>query len=225
MDPPRIHHDVKPDNIVLEDAGERLHIIDYGFMEHATEDLLRSSCKQQGTPGYVPLEAVRRLPYTTSTAYDVYSLGATVMALATGWESESLFDLLTQIIQQKLTIPDSPEFKVNIGDAERTFTLDETFNAEFKNEFGETAHMWQKIPDPIMTWRAYFPISHESGKMYTIEWWLRLLAAILEEGRLLFPFFKQFFDKHKDLLGTMLDSKPENRPTPDQLLKRSEFLT
>ena len=79
-----VHCDIKPNNILMDDAG-RVRVIDFG-----------QSCKIgttkeriQGTPDYIAPEQVNRQPVTVQT--DVYNLGATLYWALTGINSPTLY--------------------------------------------------------------------------------------------------------------------------------------
>lgn len=72
-----VHADIKPNNIMVDDAGQ-VKLIDFG-----------QSCKNgtvkeriQGTPDYIAPEQVQRRPITYKT--DLFNLGATMYWLLTG---------------------------------------------------------------------------------------------------------------------------------------------
>ncbi len=83
QDPPIIHRDLTPDNLVLKDDG-RITLIDFGaaneFVGTATGTLV-------GKQSYIAPEQFRG---KASTASDLYALGATVYFLLTGEDPEAL---------------------------------------------------------------------------------------------------------------------------------------
>ncbi|MCX4982461.1 protein kinase [Streptomyces sp. NBC_00572] len=72
-----VHRDIKPSNILLPEDGPR--VIDFGISQSADLTRTRSAL---GTLGFVAPEQARGEP--TTTASDVFSLGATLFHLATG---------------------------------------------------------------------------------------------------------------------------------------------
>ena len=75
-DPPVVHGDVKPANVILTSSG-RIVLVDFGLSSTPTDDLRRA-----GTAGYMaPEVASGARPTATS---DVYSFAATALALLTG---------------------------------------------------------------------------------------------------------------------------------------------
>ena len=75
-DPPVVHGDVKPANLILTSSG-RIVLVDFGLSSTPTDELRRA-----GTAGYVaPEVAAGGRP---TAASDVYSLAATAVTLLTG---------------------------------------------------------------------------------------------------------------------------------------------
>lgn len=77
-DPPVVHRDVKPSNIIRGTDGSRVHLVDFGTAQARILDEVGGST-MAGTSGYVPFEqlAGRALPSS-----DLYALGATLIHLA-----------------------------------------------------------------------------------------------------------------------------------------------
>ena len=75
-DPPVVHGDVKPANLILTSSG-RIVLVDFGLSSRPTDELRRA-----GTAGYVAPEVAAGARPTAAS--DVYSLAATVLVLLTG---------------------------------------------------------------------------------------------------------------------------------------------
>ena len=75
-DPPVVHGDVKPANLILTSSG-RVVLVDFGLSSTPTDDLRRA-----GTAGYVAPEVAAGARPTAAS--DVYSFAATALALLTG---------------------------------------------------------------------------------------------------------------------------------------------
>ena len=75
-DPPVVHGDVKPANLILTSSG-RIVLVDFGLSSTPTDDLRRA-----GTAGYVAPEVAAGARPTAAS--DVYSFAATALALLTG---------------------------------------------------------------------------------------------------------------------------------------------
>lgn len=83
--PPIIHQDIKPDNIMIADDGHYM-ISDFGVSTHLHSTLRKSvssSLTSAGTRAYMAPERFSRHK-TPVMASDVYSLGATIYELLTG---------------------------------------------------------------------------------------------------------------------------------------------
>jgi WD40 repeat protein/tRNA A-37 threonylcarbamoyl transferase component Bud32 len=75
-DPPVVHGDVKPGNLILTSAG-RIVLVDFGLSSTPTDELRRA-----GTAGYAAPEVAAGARPTAAS--DVYSLAATFLTLLTG---------------------------------------------------------------------------------------------------------------------------------------------
>ena len=88
--PPVIHRDIKPKNILLTDtSGDRpiqVYLVDFGSVRAATVEE-NTSFTVVGTYGYMPPE---QFSGRAIAASDLYSLGATLMTLVTGTHPSSL---------------------------------------------------------------------------------------------------------------------------------------
>eukprot|EP00421_Protoceratium_reticulatum_P000429 CAMPEP_0168357292 /NCGR_PEP_ID=MMETSP0228-20121227/511_1 /TAXON_ID=133427 /ORGANISM="Protoceratium reticulatum, Strain CCCM 535 (=CCMP 1889)" /LENGTH=215 /DNA_ID=CAMNT_0008369805 /DNA_START=30 /DNA_END=674 /DNA_ORIENTATION=- len=210
---------MKPDNIVLEDAGERLHIIDYGFMEHATEDLLRSlatkECAFKGTRGYFPPEVLGKGTYGRQWSFDVYSLGIMMLTMDNGASPTQMARLISRNLVENKCKTDTTNITV-----------------EDKDEQGKpisTEVLWPKqVSDIYYTHGIMFPIRISKAGVCTvaplensggsdedevltipITYWLELAEGL--RG--------QFWIKHKGVLLRMLHENPTQRPSPQEILQ------
>ncbi|MEU7135382.1 protein kinase [Streptomyces sp. NPDC046261] len=75
-----MHRDLKPHNIILSSVGPKL--IDFGIARGAEQTALTQAGTAPGTPGYTAPEIITRNDVTA--AADVFALGATIAAAATG---------------------------------------------------------------------------------------------------------------------------------------------
>lgn len=83
LDPPLIHRDITPDNIILDSEG-KLHLIDFGA---ANELIGTATGTMVGKQSYMAPEQFRGKATTRS---DLYSLGATIAFLLTGKDPEPM---------------------------------------------------------------------------------------------------------------------------------------
>lgn len=86
LNPPVIHRDIKPDNIILDKEGNP-HLIDFGAIQDRFRGESRLGSTNVGTFGYLPLEQVMG---KARPASDLYALGMTLLALLTHREPEHL---------------------------------------------------------------------------------------------------------------------------------------
>lgn len=81
QNPPVVHRDLKPDNILLNE-DDRIMLIDFGIAKEAAEDGRTRTLAMAVTVGFSPPEQV--MGTGTDARADVYALGATFYALLTG---------------------------------------------------------------------------------------------------------------------------------------------
>ncbi|MEM6251514.1 MAG: serine/threonine-protein kinase [Cyanobacteria bacterium P01_D01_bin.156] len=91
--PTIIHRDIKPSSLVLsptnDDTLGQVHLIDFGLVQssHTSRTISNEPILISGTPGYRPPE---QLGDKAVPATDLYSLGATLIHLATGQHPSQL---------------------------------------------------------------------------------------------------------------------------------------
>lgn len=103
-----VHHDVKPGNIMLDDAGVA-KVGDFGIansVHSAVNELVREKFKDWVTPNYVSPEKV--LYQTEDYRGDIYSLGATFFHLLTGQTPFYHEDMHTLAMLRTTTPPPVP---------------------------------------------------------------------------------------------------------------------
>ena len=88
--PTIIHRDIKPENILIDEENQA-YLIDFGLARVNSQDLAMSSIVA-GTPGFMPPEELFNRPLTKAS--DLYSVGATAIALITNTSSSKLSNLI-----------------------------------------------------------------------------------------------------------------------------------
>lgn len=80
-----VHRDVKPDNIMLDHAGN-FWLLDFGIARHLTMTSLTADTLIFGkfTPGYAPPEQTRNQKPLIDSRADMFALGVTLVEAATG---------------------------------------------------------------------------------------------------------------------------------------------
>ncbi|MDJ0511781.1 MAG: serine/threonine-protein kinase [Crocosphaera sp.] len=90
--PPIIHRDVKPENILVDEALN-VYLIDFGLARIGGNDLALSSVAA-GTFGFMAPEQIYNKKLTT--AADIYGLGSTLICLATHTKSTDVEQLIDE---------------------------------------------------------------------------------------------------------------------------------
>lgn len=99
--PPIIHRDIKPQNILLTDAG-RVSLVDFGAVRDTYNLTITGGSTIVGTYGYMAPEQTRG---QAVLATDLYGLGATLLYLKSGKDPASL-----PVKQMKINFRDSLKF-------------------------------------------------------------------------------------------------------------------
>lgn len=160
MNPPVIHQDIKPDNIMVSDNGDFM-ITDFGVSTHLKSTLRKSMSAAFSSAGTIAYMAPERFSKdnTPIMANDIYSLGAMVFEMLSG---DTPFGDDGGLVQKKgAEIPDlkgdySPQLKKVINKCLKTNPWERP-TAEQLEKYAETAMAGGQIRyvDEKTTWQKY----------------------------------------------------------------------
>lgn len=97
-----VHRDIKPGNILLDNAVNRVVITDFGLARCQDDQLLTQTGWLAGTPGYMSPEQCRGEDLDGRS--DLYSLGAVLFWLCSGqlpFQSETTVGMIHQVSQKR----------------------------------------------------------------------------------------------------------------------------
>jgi serine/threonine protein kinase len=109
--PPVIHRDIKPTNIMIEDRSRRVVVMDFGIAKELDESELTRAGTMLGTLKYCPPEQMRHEPLDGSA--DVYALGMVMYEAYTGMHL--LADLGEEDVIRKVLDPQEHELALTRG--------------------------------------------------------------------------------------------------------------
>jgi eukaryotic-like serine/threonine-protein kinase len=103
-----VHHDIKPDNIMLVDGWQYAKIADFGIAERnkARPKSIPASGEIGGTPSYMSLERLRG--ERADARSDLFSLGVVLFWLVTGRLPWSYSGDLERLLRQRVRLPEPP---------------------------------------------------------------------------------------------------------------------
>jgi eukaryotic-like serine/threonine-protein kinase len=153
-----VHCDVKPDNMLVNAAGQ-LKWIDFAISKKIPKGLSKLFYRQkkaQGTPSYMSPEQIRKQPVDGRA--DIYGLGATYFELMTGrppFRGNTIPDLLNKQLTEKAVTPQA--FNKDVTDEFAALVL--KMLAKKREDRPATAHdvliamrkmkVFKTDPDPV----------------------------------------------------------------------------
>ena len=111
-----IHRDIKPGNILIDDAGN-VKLTDMGLAKGPADLTLTRDGATVGTPMYISPEQARN-PQDVDVRSDLYSLGATLYHMATGvppFSGETMAELITSVLNDNVIAPNEVNSSVSPG--------------------------------------------------------------------------------------------------------------
>jgi serine/threonine-protein kinase len=137
-----VHRDVKPDNILVNSAGD-VRIIDFALAQRIQKEtffgrLFRRKRKAQGTRSYMSPEQIRG--ENLDGRADIYSFGASAYEIVTGrppFRAASSHELLTKHITEKPATPQAYNADVSDEFAELTLRMLAKKRQERPHDFHE----------------------------------------------------------------------------------------
>ena len=149
QDPPIIHQDIKPDNILLLQNGSYV-VTDFGISKQLRRSLKRSaSLNSAGAISYMGPERFSK-NYQTIKASDIWSLGVAIYELATG---ELPFAGMGGSLQkQGAEIPDLPGYSPQLNKLLAGCLAKDTWDRPTAQQINEYATACLKGGNPVATW-------------------------------------------------------------------------
>ena len=172
LEPPIIHQDIKPDNVLISRRGT-YQITDFGISVKARSTLRKSAMasgiKSGGTTAYMGPERFGKDPLPVK-ASDIWSLGATVFELMEGYAP---FGEMGGLMQKSGA--EIPNFQNDYSERLKDLVVDclapETWDRPWASQLAEYAADMIKGRNPAVTWKPILPPDPEpdpepSGKRH-----------------------------------------------------------
>ena len=141
-----VHRDVKPDNLIIDLAGD-YWLIDFGLARHLGLESLTATADAFGhvTWGYAPLEQCRNIKLQIDSRADLFALGVTLYECATGQNpfrvgARDVLEVLRRVESQNL-----PRLQLRFGSASEFSDLIATLTQRYRihrPQSAREAHQW-----------------------------------------------------------------------------------
>src|SRR5713101_550071 len=139
QDPPIVHRDVKPANIIVPMKGEGAVLVDFGIAKEFVEDKTTSVIRH-GSPGYA---APEQYGGGTNPQTDLYGLGATLYTMLTGVIPP---DAITRATRSKSLDPLRPvNLLVPAIAPEVARAIEGAMNISIDDRFQTIEQFWQEL--------------------------------------------------------------------------------
>src|SRR6266567_1240629 len=139
QDPPIVHRDVKPANIIVPMKGEGAVLVDFGIAKEFVEDKTTNVIRH-GSPGYA---APEQYGGGTNPQTDLYGLGATVYTMLTGVIPP---DAITRATRSKSLDPLRPvNLLVPAIAPEVARAIEEAMSISIDDRFQTIEQFWQEL--------------------------------------------------------------------------------
>jgi serine/threonine protein kinase len=165
--PPIIHRDIKPENILV-DQNNQAYLIDFGLARVNSSEIALSSV-MAGTPGFMPPEELFNRPLTLGS--DLYSLGATAIALLTNTAATNVSNLIDEDYHfqfRHLVTGINPDFIA---------WLQKMVAPNLKDRYGNAAIALQELQSIDITGQAKLPPANNNLKYLMIGIGLAMLTG------------------------------------------------
>ena len=151
QDPPIIHQDIKPDNILVLANGDFV-VTDFGISKQLRRSMKRSASRNSaGAVAYMGPERFSK-DYQTIKASDIWSLGAAAYELATG---DLPFAGMGGSLQKRgAETPELPGYSPQLGNLIAGCLACETWDRPTAQQIADYTNGWMNGDDPAVTWSA-----------------------------------------------------------------------
>ena len=227
-----IHKDLKPANLIPDDDGQRIVVIDFGISSYADKGTLVKTSTGM-TPVYAAPEALHGLYHRAS---DYYSLGITVFELFTGYTPFQMSGVSDEELVQMASV-NKISFPENFPEKLQNLVLGLTYkDISSRNEQDNPNRRWgydevrrwlngEDVPVPgkgtssgAGSASSPFPPYKFNDKTYTAE--IKLLRAMLEHpeegikdlGRGFISRHYGLYDKGKAAIVRLKEKEMEHSP-------------
>jgi tRNA A-37 threonylcarbamoyl transferase component Bud32 len=172
-----IHRDIKPGNILIDEAGN-VKLTDMGLAKGPADLTLTRDGATVGTPQYISPEQARN-PHDVDVRTDLYSLGATLYHMVTGvppFRGDTMAELITNVLHELPVSPKAINSQLTDGMSlviRKLLAKDLTVRYQTPRDLlDDLDRLERSLPPQIDPER----LSEEEGERS--RWWPRALLAV-----------------------------------------------